>query len=250
MNNEAYLRNDGRKANQMRPVTITPGYIRYPEGSVLISMGNTRVLCNVTVEAGVPRWIQVQGKPGGWITAEYAMLPRSTQIRTPRETKGLGGRTQEIRRLIGRSLRAAVNLELLGDRTFTIDCDVLQADGGTRTAAISGGYVALAIALGKLIKDNAIPVEVFKTPVAAISVGIVKGKPLLDLCYDEDSNAEVDVNVVMNAHGEFIEVQGTAEGQPFSRGKLDELLNLAQKGIGELLILQRKTLQANQSSNS
>ena len=238
------MRTDGRKLDELRPVTITPGYILYPEGSVLIHMGQTRVLCTATIEEGVPRWMKNQGKPGGWVTAEYAMLPRATQTRTPRETSGLGGRTQEIRRLIGRSLRSAVYLEKLGGRTVTLDCDVLQADGGTRTAAITGSYVALAIALDKLVQAGDIPPDTLYSPVAAVSVGVLNGRPHLDLCYAEDSAAEVDVNVVMNAYGEYIEVQGTAERAPFSRSMLDELLKLAYKGIGELLAIQRHTLAA------
>ena len=214
----------------------------YPEGSVLIAMGQTKVLCNVTIENEVPRWMKSQGKVGGWVTAEYALLPRSTHTRTSRETHGLGGRTQEIRRLIGRSLRAAVNLELLGERTCIIDCDVLQADGGTRTAAITGGYVSLALALQKLIAAGEIPLEVLAKPVAAISVGILRGEPLLDLCYAEDSTAEVDFNVVMNAAGEFIELQGTAEGATFSRQMLETMMDLAHKGIKELLLIQKTVL--------
>jgi ribonuclease PH len=236
------MRVDGRKPNEIRPVTLTPDYVVYPEGSVLMSMGHTKVLCNVTVEERVPRWMRIQNVEGGWVTAEYALLPRSTHRRTPRETSGLRGRTQEIRRLIGRSLRAAVDLEKLGDRTCTVDCDVIQADGGTRTAAVSGGYVALAIALGKLIEGGLIPPETLKTAVAAVSVGVVDGQPLLDLCYEEDSTAEVDVNVVMSAEGAFIELQGTAEGAPFPRATLDALLDLAQKGIDQLLAIQRETL--------
>lgn len=238
------MRVDGRKMDELRQATITPGYILYPEGSVLISMGLTRVVCTASVEAGVPRWMKDQGKQGGWITAEYAMLPRATQTRTPRETSGLGGRTQEIRRMIGRSLRSAVYLEKLGERTITLDCDVLQADGGTRTAAVTGGYVALAIALGKLVQSREIPPDTIYSPVAAVSVGVINGRPHLDLCYEEDSTADVDINVVMNAYGEYIEVQGTAERAPFSRSVLDELLNLANKGIGELLAIQRRTLAA------
>jgi ribonuclease PH len=238
------MRTDGRKLDELRAVTITPGYILYPEGSVLINMGLTRVLCTATIEEGVPRWMKNQEKPGGWITAEYAMLPRATQTRTPRETNGLGGRTQEIRRMIGRSLRSAVYLEKLGERTVTLDCDVLQADGGTRTAAITGSYVALAIALGKLVRAGEIPPDTLYSSIAAVSVGVLNGLPHLDLCYEEDSVAEVDVNVVMNAYGEFIEVQGTAERAPFSRSMFDELLKLAYKGIGELLAIQRRTLAA------
>jgi len=230
---------DGRTVDELRPVTITPDYVAYPEGSVLIAVGETRVLCNVTVEESVPGWMRAQGIEGGWLTAEYALLPRSTHRRTPRETSGLRGRTQEIRRLIGRSLRAAVDLEKLGERTCIVDCDVIQADGGTRTAAITGGYVALAIALGKLIRGGLLPAEVLETAIAAVSVGVVSGQPVLDLCYEEDSIAEVDVNVVMNAAGEFIEVQGTAEGAPFSRAMLDELLDLAREGIGKLLAIQQ-----------
>lgn len=236
------MRIDGRMADELRPVTISPDYVVYPEGSVLIATGETKVLCNVTVEESVPGWMRAQGIAGGWITAEYALLPRSTHRRTPRETSGLRGRTQEIRRLIGRSLRAAVDLTKLDERTCIVDCDVLQADGGTRSAAITGGYVALAIALQKLIQGGLLPPEVLKTAVAAVSVGVMGGQPMLDLCYEEDSIAEVDVNVVMNAAGEFIEVQGTAEGTPFSRATLDELLNLAQAGIGQLLTIQRAVL--------
>ncbi len=234
------MRIDGRKNDQIRPVKVTPGYVIYPEGSVLFEMGNTRVLCNVSIEENVPRWMINQGVAGGWITAEYSLLPRSTQTRTPRETNGLGGRTQEIRRLIGRSLRAAVDLEKLGSRTIILDCDVLQADGGTRTAAITGGYIALALAVGRLEKEGRLAHGTLLNPVAAISVGVVAGVPMLDLCYAEDSAAQVDANIVMNARGEFIEVQGTAEAAPFSRPKLDELLDLAQKGIGDLLEIQRQ----------
>ena len=236
------MRIDNRQTDALRAVSLTPDYVIYPEGSVLISMGNTKVLCNVTIEDEIPRWMKAQGKPGGWVTGEYALLPRSTHTRTQRETRGLGGRTQEIKRLIGRSLRAAVNLEQLGERTCIVDCDVLQADGGTRTAAITGGYVALALALQKLIKAGELTQNVFASPVAAISVGVVKGVPMLDLCYEEDSIADVDVNVVMNADGEFIEVQGTGEGATFSRSTLDALLDLAQEGIAELLEIQQELL--------
>ena len=230
---------DGRNYDDLRPVKFTPGYVIYPEGSVLIEIGNTKVICNVTIEAGAPRWKTRQNIPGGWVTGEYALMPRATTERTRRETNGLGGRTQEIRRLIGRSLRAAVDLEKLGERTVIVDCDVLQADGGTRTAAITGGYVALRLALQTLLEAGEVPPEVFLSPVAAVSVGIVDGQPMLDLCYTEDFRAQADVNVVMNARGEFIEVQGTAEGDPFSRSALDALLDLAEKGINELLILQQ-----------
>jgi ribonuclease PH len=236
------MRVDGRKSDQLRPVSFTPDFTIFAEGSVLAAFGQTRVLCTATLEEGVPRWIQAQGKPGGWITAEYSMLPRATQQRTPRETGGLGGRTQEIRRLIGRSLRAAFNLARLGERTCIVDCDVLQADGGTRTAAITGSYIALAMAIAKLVEAGEVSSQSYLPPVAAVSVGVLNGEPLLDLCYAEDKQAEVDFNVVMNAAGKFIEVQGTAEGQPFTRAMLDELLNLAYRGVGELLQAQREVL--------
>lgn len=234
-------RRDGRAADQLRPVTIQPGYLDFPEGSALITVGGTRVVCTATIEERVPQWLRDQGQ--GWMTAEYAMLPRSTQERTPRETLGLGGRTQEIRRLIGRSLRAAVDLRLLGERTVIIDCDVLQADGGTRTAAITGGYVALALALRKLIHQGVLPGSVLKTAVAAVSVGVIQDTPLLDLTYEEDSQAQVDFNVVMTDKDEFVEVQGTAEGGPFSREMMNQILALAEKGIRELLVAQKKALK-------
>jgi len=231
---------DGRANAQLRPVKLIPNFLDYAEGSVLITMGNTRVLCAATVEERVPPWLVGQGE--GWVTAEYAMLPRATLTRTPRETSGLSGRTQEIRRLIGRSLRAAVDLRLLGERTIVVDCDVIQADGGTRTAAITGGYVALALALRKLIRERQVPNNVLVTPVAAVSVGIVGGEPMLDLCYQEDSQADVDVNVVMTGRGEFVEIQGTAEGKPFSSETLYELLELSKIGITQLLAAQQEVL--------
>jgi ribonuclease PH len=234
------MRPDGRAPNELRPVKMTPGYVDFPEGSVLIEMGKTRVLCAVSVEERVPNWLLGQNK--GWITAEYAMLPRSTNTRTPRETTP-GARSQEIRRLIGRSLRAAVDLKLIGERTLTVDCDVIQADGGTRTASISGAYVALAIALGKLIRDKAASPRALRSAVAAVSVGVIGGEARLDLNYAEDSRAEVDFNVVMTAAGEFVEVQGTGEAATFSRAQMDDLLNLAKKGIEELLGFQRKALK-------
>lgn len=236
-------RMDGRKYDQLRPVEFKPGYVDYPEGSVLIAAGNTRVLCNVTVEDSVPSWMEQNQIPGGWITAEYALLPRSTHTRVSRETDGLSGRTQEIRRLIGRSLRAGFNLAEIGPRTCIVDCDVLQADGGTRTAAVTGGYAALAIALRDLVEAGEIPSSAFLPPVAAVSVGLVEGQPLLDLSYQEDSAAGVDLNVVLNREGQFIEVQGTAEGTPFSRGSLDRLIDLAEVGIGKLLSLQQEFLE-------
>jgi ribonuclease PH len=236
------MRPDGRLENELRPITFVIDYVVYPEGSVLINQGNTRVLCNVTVEENVPRWMLAQNVTGGWITGEYSLLPRSTHVRTPRETAGLSGRTQEIRRLIGRSLRAAVDLEKLGPRSLIIDCDVLQADGGTRTAAITGGFVAMALALRRMARSGVIPNDTLKNYVAAVSAGIVDGKPILDLCYQEDSSAQVDMNVVMNSDGEYIEVQGTAEGQPFNRQMLGDLLSLASTGIGELIEIQRNIL--------
>lgn len=231
-----------RPPDTLRPVTITPGYLDYAEGSALIACGNTRVLCAATVEPGVPAWLE--GKGSGWITAEYAMLPRSTARRTPREIHGLGGRTQEIRRLIGRSLRAAVPLQALGAHTMIIDCDVIQADGGTRTAAITGGYVALALAARKMLELGLVDEPIPLTPVAAVSAGIVDGELLLDLCYAEDSRAEVDLNVVMNAKGAYIEVQGTGESSTFTGEQLDELLALAHSGIERLLALQQNALQS------
>ena len=231
---------DGRKYDELRPVKFTTGYVIFPEGSVLVEMGRTRVLCNVTVEERVPEWMA--GKGAGWLTAEYAMLPRSTQKRTPRETSGLRGRTQEIKRLIGRSLRVAVDLNRLGERTLLVDCDVLQADGGTRTASITGGYVAVALAIRKLVEAGRVPEDVLKPPVAAVSVGRIGPQTYLDLCYEEDHRADVDLNVIMTAEGKFIEVQGTAEGEPFDRGALDQMIDLAAEGIERLVDLQRKAL--------
>ncbi len=235
------MRPDGRANNEPRPVTMTPGYIDYPEGSVLIEMGKTRVLCAVSIEERVPAWLLGQNQ--GWITAEYAMLPRATHTRHPRELTP-SARSQESRRLIGRSLRAAVDLTLIGERTLNVDCDVLQADGGTRTASITGGYVALAIALNKLIREKAASPRALKTAVAAISVGLIKGEPRLDLDYAEDSSAGVDFNVVMTGSGDFVEVQGTGEGAVFSRAQMNQLLDLAKSGIDGLLVAQRQTLAA------
>jgi ribonuclease PH len=221
---------------------MEPGFVSYPEGSVLIQMGGTRVLCNATVEDRVPSWRL--GGGAGWITAEYALLPRSTHRRTRRETGGLRGRTQEIRRLIGRSLRAGIDLQKLGERTIIVDCDVIQADGGTRTAAISGGYVALALALQRLIEGGEVPDGTLTTPVAAISLGLVGGELLLDLCYEEDSAASADFNIVMTGAGQLVEVQGTAEGVPYDRQTIDRVLDLAEEGISELLVLQRRVLRS------
>jgi ribonuclease PH len=235
------MRVDGRQWDEMRPVRMTPGFVPYAEGSVLIEVGGTRVLCNASVEESLPRWRQ--GSGAGWITAEYAMLPRSTHKRTPREAIGQAGRTHEIRRLIGRSLRAVVDLTRLGERTIILDCDVIQADGGTRTAAITGSYVALALAVERLAANESVPEGVLTGQVAAVSLGWVDGRLLLDLCYGEDAAATADFNVVVTGDGRLVEVQGTAEGEPFSRRALDAVLDLADKGIGELLAVQRQVLE-------
>jgi len=236
------MRSNGRGPRDMRPVRFTTGFTRHAEGSVLVEFGETRVLCTASVEDRVPPHVFGTGK--GWVTAEYGMLPRSTHTRTNREAaKGKQtGRTVEIQRLIGRTLRASIDLSLLGQRSITLDCDVLQADGGTRTAAISGSYVALALAARKLRQKNVIVQDPMRFPVAAVSVGLVGGEPVLDLDYGEDSSAEVDMNVVANAAGALIEVQGTAEGKVFSRASLDALLDLALEGIQRLGELQRQAL--------
>ncbi|HEY0738266.1 MAG TPA: ribonuclease PH [Herpetosiphonaceae bacterium] len=232
---------DGRAPDQLRPIEIVTGVQKYAEGSVLIKCGNTHVLCSASIEAGVPAWLKGRGK--GWLTAEYSLLPRATHTRTRRERNGASGRTQEIQRLIGRSLRAAIDLQLLGERTVTLDCDVLQADGGTRTAAITGAYVALAYAIQPLVKDGTLTASPLVTQIAAVSVGIVDGEPLLDLTYAEDSTAAVDCNIVQTGSGAFVEVQGTAEGQPFDRQQMDQMLDLGTKGIRELLLHQQTRLQ-------
>ena len=231
---------ENRAADQLRPTRLTPGFIKHAEGSVLIEAGDTRVVCTASVEDKVPPFLRNSGK--GWVTAEYGMLPRSTGTRSAREaaTGRVGGRTHEIQRLIGRSLRAVTALELLGERTVWIDCDVIQADGGTRTAAITGGFVALALAAAKLRAQGTIGRMPIRDYVAATSVGIVDGTPLLDLAYDEDSKADVDMNVVRTGAGRFIEVQGTAEATPFDRAELDRLLDLAERGITALHALQRE----------
>ena len=238
------VRADGRTPDQLRSITITRGWSKQAEGSALIEFGNTRVLCTASLTSGVPRWLKGEGK--GWVTAEYAMLPRATNTRNDRESvKGkLGGRTHEISRLIGRSLRSIIDTKALGENTIVLDCDVLQADGGTRTAAITGAYVALADAVAwakenKLIARNASPLL---DTVAAISVGIIDGVPMLDLPYVEDVRAETDMNVVVTGSGKFVEVQGTAEGAPFDRAELDALLDLALQGTAELAAIQRRTL--------
>jgi len=238
----AVPRPDGRKAEEMRPVSIETGSIRHAEGSALISLGDTRVLCVASVEDRIPPFLK--GTGSGWVTAEYGMLPRATHTRSPREAAvgRQGGRTQEIQRLIGRSLRSVTELRGLGERTITLDCDVLQADGGTRCAAITGACVALAIAIGKLVRDRTIPRWPLRETVAATSVGVCAGQVVLDLAYVEDSEADVDFNVVGTASGLFVEVQGTAERRPFSEEKLTELLALARKGLKKLAALQEEVL--------
>lgn len=234
---------DGRTADALRPVKITPDFIKPAEGSVLIEVGETKVICTATVEEKVPSFQKGTGR--GWVSAEYSMLPRATQTRNPREAaRGkLGGRTHEIQRLVGRALRSVVDMSKLGERTIWLDCDVIQADGGTRTASITGAYVALALALRKLVGDGILEKVPLKDMLAATSVGIIKGVPMLDLCYAEDSQAEVDMNVVMTKSGKFVEVQGTAEGAAFSREEMDQLLALAEKGIRELIQAQEAVLK-------
>jgi len=244
MTTTAGTRKDGRKSDQLRPVTITRNWLDHAEGSVLVEFGKTRVLCAASVTEGVPRWRKGSGL--GWVTAEYAMLPRATHDRSDRESvKGrIGGRTHEISRLIGRAVRAVVDYKALGENTIVLDCDVLQADGGTRTAAITGAYVALEDAVGWLRERGAIKAkrEPLSGSVSAISVGIIDGKPMLDLCYEEDVRAETDMNVVCTGDGRFVEVQGTAEGAPFDRRELGDLLDLAELGCRELTQLQDKAL--------
>jgi len=231
-----------RAADELRPVEFMLDYVMHPEGSVLISAGNTRVLCNATVEERLPPWLRYSDDRHGWVTAEYAMLPRSTSSRNRRETTAPRGRTQEIQRLIGRSLRGVVDLNALGERQIIVDCDVIQADGGTRTAAITGGYLALAVAIKRLEKQGVVKSGVLQQSVAAVSVGLLDGQALLDLDYALDLAVDVDMNVVMTGDGEFIEVQGTAEGRPFSRSALNAMLTLAETGIEELLRMQREAL--------
>jgi ribonuclease PH len=237
-------RPSGRAADELRRVSFTRRFAKHAEGSVLVEFGDTQVLCTASIEESVPQFLR--GKGQGWVTAEYGMLPRATHTRSAREAaKGKQtGRTQEIQRLIGRSLRAVIDLKALGERTITLDCDVLQADGGTRTAAITGGYVALAEACERLVKKRAIAASPLHGQIAAISVGIVAGVPVLDLDYAEDSQAETDMNVVMNNGGAFVEIQGTAEGHAFRRHELDAMLNLAANGIGQLFALQAQALDS------
>jgi ribonuclease PH len=237
------MRPDGRKNDEMRAVKITRGFIGTAEGSVLIELGNTRVICTASIEEKVPPFLKDQNR--GWITAEYSMLPRATQTRTMRESTAgrVGGRTHEIQRLIGRSLRSVVNLNLLGQRTFWIDCDVIQADGGTRTASITGAFICLNEAFEVAIKKGMISRTPITDYLAAISAGIVGGEPVLDLCYQEDSSAEVDMNIVMTGSGKLVEIQGTAEGNPFSTDALDELIQLGGEGISSLITIQKEFIR-------
>lgn len=240
---ETFTRLDGRSPLDIRPTQITTGFTKYAEGSVLIEIGATRVICTATIDERVPNFLK--GKGSGWVTAEYSMLPRATDSRTSREVGrgGLSGRTHEIQRLIGRSLRAALNMTALGERTVTLDCDVIQADGGTRTASITGAYVALAIALNKLVENQKIAKLPLRDYLAAVSVGLVEGRVLLDLAYTEDSKADVDMNVVRMGDGRFVELQGTAEADPFSRDQMNELIAAAEIGIDHLIAIQRAAIE-------
>jgi ribonuclease PH len=240
-------RTDGRAADQLREIAITPNYLEQPYSSVLVEFGLTKVVCGVSVEDVLPRWMLSEPKEfrRGWITSEYSMLPfSSAQGRMPRDRTRMSGRTQEIQRLIGRSFRSVVRLDRLGDRTIWVDCDVLQADGGTRTAAVTGGFVALAVALEKLVRDGKIDGRPWNDYVAGVSVGLVDGEPILDLSYDEDYRADTDMNLVMTESGRFVEVQGTAEAEPFAREQLDAMLALGEKGIAELIALQKEAFAA------
>lgn len=234
------MRYDGRAFNALRPVKMTRNYIMHPAGSVLIEMGNTKVICTATIEEKVPPFLKGQGK--GWVTAEYGMLPGSTGSRKSRNTKGIDGRSQEIQRLIGRALRSVVSLEALGERTIWIDCDVIQADGGTRTASITGAFVALHDAVESLIRSGALTESPIKTQVAAVSVGIVDGETVLDLCYEEDSKAHVDMNLIMTGEGEWIELQGTGEEKPFTQAQLMEMLTVGSEGIETLIAIQKEVM--------
>ena len=236
------MRSDGRPLDQLRPITITRDFTCYAEGSVLIEFGNTKVICNASIEAGVPNFLR--GKETGWITAEYGMLPRSTGSRMQREAsqRKQGGRTMEIQRLIGRSLRSVVQSQSLGERTITLDCDVIQADGGTRTAAVTGAYVALYQSLIGLVRKKILHHVPIDSAIAATSVGVVQGELLLDLCYEEDASADVDFNVVMSDKGEFVEIQGTGEDHPFTRDQMNNLLILAEGGINQLIQIQKEVV--------
>lgn len=238
------MRSDNRLNDQMRTITITPDFLENPLGSVVVEFGKTKVLCTASVEEGIPKWLKGGESVSGWLTAEYSMLPCAGGERTQRESSRgkIGGRTHEIQRLIGRSFRAVCDLELLGERTIWIDCDVLQADGGTRTASITGGYVALELAINKLLKQRVLDNSPIMERVAAVSVGIVDGELVLDLNYTEDSSAEVDMNVVMSESGKLVEIQGTAESRPFSKKKCMEMIDLAYKGIKHIMDIQKKVL--------
>lgn len=234
------MRDDGRRPDEMRPLTMITDFIKTAEGSVLIEVGGTRVICTASVEEKIPPFLRGMNK--GWVTAEYAMLPRATDVRTIRERGKISGRSSEIQRLIGRALRSVVDMTALGERTVWVDCDVIQADGGTRTAAISGSFVALYLALSKLVAAGTLPEVPITDYLAATSVGIVGGKVMLDLAYSEDSKADVDMNVVMTGNGNIVEVQGTAEGKPFSRETMDSLMNLASKGVTDIVDYQKRLL--------
>jgi ribonuclease PH len=244
------MRSDGRKQNQLRQLAITPSYIKTADGSVLIEMGDTKVICTAKLEERVPPFLRNSGK--GWITAEYGMLPGSSQVRIDRESSRgrVGGRTHEIQRLIGRSLRAVADLKSLGERSVWIDCDVIQADGGTRTASITGAYVALAEAVRRWLDRRIISADPIKDAVAAVSIGMIDGKILLDLCYEEDSKADVDMNFVMTGSGKFIEVQGTAESAPFTKHQMQRMSEIAQQGIKELLKAQKKVIASLKNGDS
>lgn len=242
MKEDINLRSDGRRYNELRKINITPHYNKHAEGSVLIEFGDTRVICTATVDERVPPFMKGEGR--GWVTAEYSMLPRATQVRNQREAaKGkLGGRTMEIQRLIGRALRSVVNLQALGERTITLDCDVIQADGGTRTTSITGAYIALVFAVNRIMETHKLSTFPIDDFLASVSVGVLDGQALLDLNYIEDSRVKVDMNVVMTGKGEFVEIQGTGEDAPFSRSEMDEMLRLAEAGINDLIGLQKDVL--------
>jgi ribonuclease PH len=236
------MRTDGRKHDELRPIKITPGYLHHPTGSVLIECGLTRVICSATVANEVPPWMRAQKIKGGWITAEYQLLPTSTHERVKRERKGVSGRTQEIQRLIGRSLRASCDLSKLEGKTIYIDCDVLDADGGTRCASISGAMVALKIAVNKLLVNGSIKEDPIINNIAAVSVGVIDDTAILDLCYSEDCGAEVDMNIIMTDKNEFVEIQGTAEWKTFTRNKMNEMLDIAEKGINNIFKVQEDVI--------
>jgi len=237
------MRTDGRSCNELREIRIIPNFLINAYGSVLIEWGNTRVICSATVADEIPQWMKNEKKKGGWITAEYSLLPTSTGTRVKRERNSISGRTQEIQRLIGRCVRGACNLEKLDGKSIYIDCDVIDADGGTRCASITGAMIALRIALAKLVNEGKAPADVLIKNIAAVSVGIIKGETLLDLCYTEDSSADVDMNVIMSEDGKIIELQGTAEGESFNRDELNNMLDSAEKGLKEIFKIQKKALK-------